>query len=100
MAASKEERKASSFRGYDIERVGDRFKFKDTDEWVDETWKQRPCGFCGLKNTKEGHDGCLGTIPDALNACCGHGEKELAYIQFPDRDVRGEAVFQYLESLK
>lgn len=43
---------------------------------------QRPCGYCGLANTPEGHDGCLGTLPDVMNACCGHGSDDEAYIQF------------------
>jgi hypothetical protein len=34
---------------------------------------QRACGHCGSVATTEGHDACLGTLPGALNACCGHG---------------------------
>lgn len=51
----------------------------------------RPCGHCGLANTPEGHDGCLGTLPGVMNACCGHGATEDAYIQFPDgTSIHGE----------
>lgn len=43
------------------------------------------CGHCGLARTPEGHDGCLGTLPDVMNACCGHGgQAEGAYVQFLD----------------
>ncbi len=43
------------------------------------------CGYCGLAKTPEGHDGCLGTLPgDVMNACCGHGRPNEAYIQFWD----------------
>ena len=44
----------------------------------------RECGFCGLNNTPEGHDGCIGTLPDVMNACCGHGRAGEAYVQFWD----------------
>lgn len=40
----------------------------------------RPCGHCGLANTPDGHDGCLGTLPGVLNACCGHGIDGDAYV--------------------
>tara|TARA_R100000322_G_scaffold52917_2_gene32857 strand:+ start:397 stop:654 length:258 start_codon:yes stop_codon:yes gene_type:complete len=50
------------------------------------------CVKCGLPPTPEGHDGCLGTLPESvvMNACCGHGEDRMAYIQYWDKsDVRG-----------
>lgn len=50
--------------------------------------KDRACGHCGKSNTPEGHDACLGTIPGAINACCGHGSPREAYVQFEiDPDV-------------
>ena len=43
------------------------------------------CSYCGLARTAEGHDGCLGTLPGVMNACCGHGgQAEGAYVQFCD----------------
>lgn len=63
--------------------------YEDTRQPVKDN-KDRDCGKCGLPNTPEGHDGCLGTIPGATNACCGHGDPTQAYVQFPDRNVRGE----------
>jgi len=42
------------------------------------------CGFCGLDRTPEGHDGCIGTLPGVMNACCGHGDTEMAYVQYED----------------
>lgn len=45
----------------------------------------RGCGHCGLSDTPEGHDGCLGALPGAvINACCGHGVPGEAYIQYED----------------
>jgi len=55
-----------------------------------------PCAKCGLPPTPEGHDGCLGTLvndgdKEIWNACCGHGDNRLAYIQYEDRsDIRGD----------
>lgn len=52
------------------------------------------CVECGLGPTPEGHDGCLGTLDEsiAMNACCGHGNARMAYIQYWDRsDIRGPA---------
>ena len=42
------------------------------------------CDICKKVPTKEGHDGCLGTLQDKdiMNACCGHGKNECAYIQY------------------
>jgi hypothetical protein len=50
------------------------------------------CAHCKKLPTKEGHDGCLGTLPGSImNACCGHGDNSQAYIQYWDRNIiRGE----------
>ena len=40
------------------------------------------CGHCGKKRTPEGHDGCIGILEGVMNACCGHGQDNMAYIQF------------------
>jgi len=79
------------FRGYDIYfgKNGELF-FCDTNEPTATTCMLRPCGHCGLKNTPEGHDACLGELPGVMNACCGHGERRESYIQFTNGvTVRG-----------
>lgn len=59
-----------------------------------------PCGFCGKHNATDGHDGCLGTLPDVMNACCGHGEPEHAFVQFNDGVcVRGQAAIVFFNNL-
>jgi len=41
------------------------------------------CEKCKKVPTKEGHDGCLGTLSGpVMNACCGHGNDRQAYIQY------------------
>lgn len=85
------------FKGSEIHKRGDDYYFDGTGEKVSETWKDMPCGFCGKHNTPEGHDACLGTIPGAINACCGHGVVRDAYIQFDNGTcIRGEGARQYL----
>ena len=41
----------------------------------------RPCGRCGKTRVGE-HDACIANLPGVMNACCGHGDRQLAYIQF------------------
>lgn len=94
-------RMSDTFRGYDIEISRDGFwLFVDTGKSVAETWRSRPCGFCGQPNTPEGHDGCLGTIVGVVNACCGHGVTGSAYIQFEDGSVsRGAEAIAAMKGL-
>lgn len=41
------------------------------------------CARCNKGPTREGHDGCLGTLPGLImNACCGHGNGSQSYIQY------------------
>lgn len=51
--------------------------YKHPDQWfyADGTPfdNNRPCPKCGKLPTPEGYDACLGHIPGAIAACCGHG---------------------------
>ena len=60
------------------------------------------CNECKLPPTKDGHDGCLGTLPgDVMNACCGHGNDEQAYIQYWDgSESRGRSARHEQERIK
>lgn len=44
------------------------------------------CGHCNLKRTPEGYDGCVGELQGVMNACCGHGDYRMAYVQFNHQD--------------
>jgi hypothetical protein len=33
-----------------------------------------------MKRTENGHDPCIGELSGVMNACCGHGETDMAYI--------------------
>ena len=70
------------FRGHKIEERHGCWRFADTQEPVELAWRMRDCGHCGKPNTPEGHDGCLGTLPGVMNACCGHGQPQDAFVQF------------------
>ena len=75
-----------TFRGHEIRKESGIWLFSDTGDPVASTWKSRPCGYCGSVNTQEGHDGCIRRLPSGvINACCGHGELRLAYVQFATR---------------
>lgn len=51
--------------------------------WLDGQWvyaddltsceTERPCVRCEEMPTKDGHDACLGHLPNVEYACCGHG---------------------------
>lgn len=84
---------SESLRGHPIYHDGRQWRFADDDSPTVDTWRERPCGHCGLPNTPTGHDGCLGELPGVVNACCGHGCEDEAYIQFADgRELRGRDV--------
>ena len=58
----------------------------------------RPCGYCGLHNTAEGHDGCIGTLPNVMNAGCGHGCEMYRYIQYLNGEcVRGHEALEIMQ---
>ena len=69
------------FRGHEIELLNGEWIYSDTREPT--VNNERPCGRCGLVNSPEGYDGCI-RLPEVLvmNACCGHGEENEAYIQY------------------
>lgn len=91
----------SFLRGHQIEYVNGEWLYSDTKEPTATNWDRRPCGRCGLHNTKEGHDACLGTLPNVMNACCGHGETNQAYVQFYDESsIRGSEAVEYQEKEK
>lgn len=91
--------------GHDIQwdEGREEWLFTDTGEPTVETWRDRPCGHCGMHATPEGHDGCLGTLPEHIvrNACCGHGNDDEAYVQFWDGAcVRGAEALEEIEKLR
>lgn len=90
----------SKYRGHKIEFINDKWIFSDTKELVCEN-KNRPCGNCNKKNTKQGHDSCIADLPRVMNACCGHGKPSEAYIQFLDgRVIRGAKALNTANKMK
>lgn len=89
----------SYLRGHKIELLNGAYVYSDTKEPT--IGNERDCGYCGLANTREGHDGCLGTLPNVMNACCGHGDVKQAYVQFDRNNAiyKDEAV-RYIENVK
>ena len=73
-------------RGHVIYYDGIKWRYRDTAEPVPDN-PYRQCGKCDKPNTPEGHDPCLGTLPGVMNACCGHGHDDEAYVQHIDGTV-------------
>lgn len=74
----------SKLRGHDIEFINNEWVYSDTKESTVSTFQNRPCGDCNEYSTLEGHDACLGELKGIMNACCGHGIVNEAYVQFLD----------------
>lgn len=66
-------------RGNKIINILGNFLYADTLEPTANN--ERPCGHCGENFDADGHDGCLGIMPGVMNACCGHGDEDQAYVQ-------------------
>lgn len=64
---------SSYVRGHLAEYDGEVWRYSDTKDPISII---RSCKWCGEMPTIEGYDGCLGYIPNALWACCGHGIAE------------------------
>lgn len=60
----------------------DVFRYLDDDSPTVDGWKERNCALCKKPTTLEGHDPCIANLPGVRNACCGHGDRKQAYIQF------------------
>ncbi len=75
----------SKYRGRCIKLAkGSEWVYSDTEQLVKDFHLIRSCGNCNKHYTAAGHDGCLGKLNGIMNACCGHGDIEEAYVQFLD----------------
>ncbi len=59
--------------------------YADTDKAITD---DRPCPRCDRMATPEGHDACLGHIPNVKAACCGHGISEPYILALPMERVK------------
>jgi hypothetical protein len=57
-------------RGHPIYYDGMVWRYENHDSPYDDS---RPCIKCNRLPTPEGYDACLGFVPGASAACCGHG---------------------------
>jgi len=91
----------SRLSGYDIHIKDDTWVFSDTLEPTASSYKKRPCGECGLYRGDNDHDPCISDLPKVLNACCGHGDTEDAYVMMEDRECfYGEDAVKIINNLK
>lgn len=90
------------WRGHDIEFDKDKkvWVYSDTKQPVQDNVNIK-CGHCDKEATKEGYDGCLGTLIGLMNACCGHGDEKKAYVQFlDDTTIHGKDAVEIQRILK
>lgn len=64
----------SYVRGHLVTWTGTQWVYADNGEPIKNN--ERPCKRCGRMPTPEGYDACLGYIPGAKSACCGHGVED------------------------
>lgn len=85
----------SYLRGHKIVQRDGQWYYSDGERTVG---NPRECGHCSRPDAENGHDACVGEIHGAMNACCGHGVSEDAYIQFSSgRIISGEAAISYIK---
>ncbi len=91
---------ATSFlRGHEIIFIDSQWVYLDTKSPT--IGNRRSCNLCGTSDSEEGHDMCLGTLLGVMNACCGHGIDDEAYVQFStDHLVTGKEAKQIITKLR
>ena len=76
----------SFYRGHKIYSLnGSDWKYEDTDKPTSDLRGCVRCGRAGINGSD--HDACITDLRGVVNACCGHGNDEEAYIQFMDGSV-------------
>ena len=87
-------------RGHKIEIINGVWCYSDNRIPTCSEWKTRPCGHCNKHNTLEGHDACLGTLPKVMNACCGHGQNNEAYVQLLNgQSIHGVKAIELIQDI-
>lgn len=74
----------STLQGHEIYYNNGGWRYLDDNSATVDGWQTRPCGHCHEPNRPDGHDACLGELPNVINACCGHGDQRQAYVQYTD----------------
>lgn len=91
----------SKHRGHEITYIGNDWYYKHRNEKVVFVRDKVPCIHCEKIPTVFGEDACIGSLIGVMNACCGHGEEEEAYIQFLDEEtIRGKDAIIIMNVLK
>lgn len=73
-------------RGHPVVWDGEEWRWEDTGARLSEV-NGRACVHCHERPTEEGYDACLGNIPGATGACCGHGV-HIGYVTWPGVGVQ------------
>jgi len=92
--------KTSKWRGHNIYESNDIWYYLDTRQKVYDN-PHRICGRCMKSNIDNEHDSCIINLSNVLNACCGHGDINDAYVQFKDyKCIKGQEAIDYFERIK
>jgi hypothetical protein len=92
-------------KGWEIEWVNNIWVYSDTKEPI-QGWggPERPCKKCGFVSPTGEPDRCLSVLPGVVNACCGHGSKESAYVEFSNgvilRGFEGSRKVDYASAMR
>lgn len=91
----------SKWRGHDIVCEDGIWYYQFNHEKVSDNPNIK-CGHCHQEdNDGLGHDPCLGTLLGVMNACCGHGVGNEAYVQFLDGSIiHGEYALAIMNMLE
>jgi hypothetical protein len=83
----------STSKGHKTEYISstDTWVYSDTKEIDDES---RPCKNCGKESTIEGHDSCLGELPNVQSACCGHGIEKPYAVDLDGNHFKFDSVYE------
>lgn len=94
------------FYGHGVYFDGENWCYADNDDLAYEgnelysigkpSVSKRPCPQCHQSPTPEGYDACLGYIPGAISACCGHGV-ECGFIVWNTDQIEGGTDWRVLK---
>ncbi len=58
------------------------------------------CAHCDRTCGPSDDDPCIEALPGVMNACCGHGKPENAYVQFsPTHRIGGQEAFDWQQKM-
>lgn len=93
----------SKLNGHEVIIINDEWLYKD--DKTPTVNNDRACGNCNKEKIIDGfeeYDGCIGKLSgNVMNACCGHGDEDDAYVQFNDESrISGAEAIEFMNKQK